>query len=410
MSPRVGEALRRTFAAARTSRNFRLYLVGQVVSAAGTWMNFTASSWLVLQLSGSGTAIGINAALAFGPVLVLAPWSGAIADRHDRRRILTVTQAALGLIALATFTLIITGAANLTLVYALSLAGGVVTAFDNPTRQSFYVEMVGERALANAVSLNSAAFTGARIVGPAVAGLLISTVGIAWPFLVDGLSYLAVIAALLAMRPEEMHPQARSTERGRRLLEGLRYVWSTPGLRRPLVVLAVVFTVSFQFMVLIPLLTERVFHEGAEVFGSLSAVAGLGSFVGALVMAHRNARPSLAELGGLAVAFGVGLLFVAVAPSLPVAVALMVPLGFVTMGFMITGNTMLQLNARPDARGRVMALYGAVFLGSTPIGSLAIGWFAEHVGVRAGFALAGVVACLTGLVVVGARLRRPALA
>jgi predicted MFS family arabinose efflux permease len=400
VSPRVEAAVHRTFSSLRDSRNFRLYLIGQVVSAAGTWMNFTASSWLVLQLSNSGTALGVNAALAFGPVLVIGPFGGVLADRFDKRRILTWTQATFAVIALTLFTLIFTDAVQLWMVFALSLGSGIVTAFDNPARQSFYVEMVGEDAITNAVSLNSAAFTGARIVGPAVAGVLIATVGIAWPFLLDGVSYLAVIAALIAMRPDEMHPHKRTTRDRGHLVAGLRYVWETPELRRPLLVLAVIFTVSFQFGVLVPLLAERTFHGSAGTFGALSAVAGFGSFFGAITMAHRNAKPSMQVLAFLITAFGALLLAVGFSPSLPVAFAVMVPLGYVSMAFMITGNTMLQLSARPEARGRVMALYGAVFLGSTPIGSPVVGFVAEHLGVRVGFGLAGGAALVTGLVLI----------
>ena len=410
MTPRVEAAVHRTFASARGSRNFRLYLVGQLVSATGTWMHFTAASWLVLQLSGSGTAIGVNAALQFGPLLLLAPWGGVLADRFDKRKILIATQVAFGVLALAMFALIAADAITLGMVYLLSLITGVVTSFDNPTRQSFYVEMVGEEGLTNAVSLNSAAFTGARIVGPAVAGVLITTLGIAWPFLIDGVSYLAVIVALTSMRTQELIPQRRASRSGGQLVAGLRYVWSTPNLRRPLIVLAVIFTVSFQFMVLVPLLAERVFDGSAGTFGLLSAVAGAGSFVGAIVMANRAPRPTYLLLGSFGAAFGVGLLAIAVAPTLLAALVIMVPLGFVTMAFMITGNTMLQMNARPEARGRVMALYGAVFLGSTPIGSPIVGWFAEHVGVRAGFVLTGVVAVATGAAVLWARRRAVAAA
>ena len=410
MTPRVEAAVHRTFASARGSRNFRLYLIGQLVSATGTWMHFTAASWLVLQLSGSGTAIGVNAALQFGPLLLLAPWGGVLADRFDKRKILIATQVAFGVLALAMFALIAADAITLGMVYLLSLITGVVTSFDNPTRQSFYVEMVGEEGLTNAVSLNSAAFTGARIVGPAVAGLLITTLGIEWPFLIDGVSYLAVIVALTSMRTQELIPQRRASRSGGQLVAGLRYVWSTPNLRRPLIVLAVIFTVSFQFMVLVPLLAERVFDGTAGTFGLLSAVAGAGSFVGAIVMANRAPRPTYLLLGSFGAAFGVGLLAIALAPTLLAALVIMVPLGFVTMAFMITGNTMLQMNARPEARGRVMALYGAVFLGSTPIGSPIVGWFAEHVGVRAGFVLTGVVAVATGAAVLWARRRAVAAA
>jgi MFS family permease len=405
MTPRLEAAVHRTFASARGSRNFRLYLIGQLVSAMGTWMQFTASSWLVLQLSASGTAIGVNAALQFGPILLLGPLGGLLADRFDKRRILIATQAMFGVLSLATFSLIAAGAIELWMVYGLSLVTGLVHAFDNPTRQSFYADMVGQDGLTNAVSLNSAAFTGARIVGPAIAGVLIPTLGIQWPFLVDGISYLAMIGALTAMRADELIPQQRAPQARGQLIAGLRYVWSTPNLRRPLVVLAIVFTVSFQFMVLVPLLAERTLHGDAGTFGLLSAVAGAGSFAAAIAMANRVSRPSYRLLGAFGTAFGLLLLALGASPNVPVAVAVMVPLGFATMAFMITGNTMLQMNARPEVRGRVMALYGAVFLGSTPLGSPVVGWFAEHVGVRAGFALTGLVAAATGLAILWARRR-----
>jgi MFS family permease len=405
VSPRVEAAVHRTFASARASRNFRLYLIGMLVSATGTWMYFTASSWLVLQLSGSGTALGVNAALEFGPLLLLGPWGGAVADRFDKRKILFATQASFAVLALVLFGLVATDVVQLWMVYVVSFVTGIVNAFDNPARQSFYVEMVGEEALTNAVSLNSAAFTGARIFGPAIAGVLIRFLGMEWPFLIDGVSFLAVIVALAAMNTAELRPQHRQGEASGRIAEGLRYVWNTPNLRRPLIVLAIVFTVSFQFMVLVPLLAERVFGGDAGDFGLLSAVAGIGSFAGAIVMANRAPTPTYLLLGAFCAAFGAGLLAIAAAPTFVVAAAIMVPLGFVTMAFMITGNTMLQTNARPEARGRVMALYGAVFLGSTPIGSPVVGWFAEHVGVRQGFVLTGAVAVLTGGAVLWARRR-----
>src|SRR5436190_4027913 len=218
MSPRITQAWRRTFRAARGSRNFRLFLTGQFVSAIGTWMTFTATSWLVLTLTHSGAALGINSALAFGPVLILGPWGGVLADRFDKRRILTVTQTSAAVISLVLATIVFTDVVALWMVFALSLASGCVLSIDNPARQSFYVEMVGEEKLTNAVSLNSAAFTGARIIGPAVAGLLIATVGMAICFLLDGISYAAVVAALLAMRPAEMHPQQRSSRRSGHLI------------------------------------------------------------------------------------------------------------------------------------------------------------------------------------------------
>ena len=403
MSPRITQVWRRTFASARGSRNFRLFLSGQFISAIGTWMTFTATSWLILTLTGSGTALGINAALAFGPVLVLGPWGGVLADRFDKRRILTFTQSTAAVISLSLATIVFTDVVSLWMVFALSLASGIVISIDNPARQSFYVEMVGEGTLTNAVSLNSAAFTGARIIGPAVAGILIATVGMAICFLIDGLSYLAVLTALLAMHGAEMHAQRRSTRERGHLVAGLRYVWETDALRRPLLVMTVVFTFVFEWQMLVPLLANHTFHAGPGAFGLLSAAAGLGSFIGAILAANRNERPSMHGLGVWLAAVGVTMALVSVAPTLPVAMVLMVPIGFFAMSFMITGNTMLQLEAKPQARGRVMALYGVVFLGSTPIGAPLVGWLAEVLGARLMFLAAGSLAVAVAVAVLVSR-------
>jgi MFS family permease len=403
MSQRITHVWRRTFASARGSRNFRLFLTGQFISAIGTWMTFTATSWLILTLTGSGTALGINAALAFGPVLVLGPWGGVLADRFDKRRILTFTQSTAAVISLSLATIVFTDVVSLWMVFALSLASGIVISIDNPARQSFYVEMVGEGTLTNAVSLNSAAFTGARIIGPALAGILIATVGMAICFLIDGISYLAVLGALLAMHGAEMHAQRRSTRERGHLVAGLRYVWETDALRRPLLVMAVVFTFVFEWQVLVPLLANHTFHAGPGAFGLLSAAAGVGSFIGAIMAANRNERPSMHGLGVWLAAVGVTMALVSVAPTLPVAMVLMVPIGFFAMSFMITGNTMLQLEAKPQARGRVMALYGVVFLGSTPIGAPLVGWLAEILGARLMFLAAGSLAVAVAVAVLVSR-------
>jgi predicted MFS family arabinose efflux permease len=295
------------------------------------------------------------------------------------------------------------------MVYVLSLASGVVTAIDNPSRQSFYIEMVGEEHVRNAVSLNSAAFTGSRIFGPAIAGVLIATVGIATCFLIDGVSYAAVLIALVAMRPAELHPQKRSTRDRGHLVAGLKYVWATDELRRPLLAMAVVFTVSFNFAVFVPLLAERTFGGDAGTFGALSALAGVGSFLGAIVMASRVPEPRMRDLALWAVAAGVTLALPGFAPTLFFAGVAMIPMGFTIMAFMITGNTMLQLNARPEARGRVMALYGIVFLGSTPIGAPIAGVLGEHLGARVGFVLSGLVAAGLGVSLLLVARRRAGL-
>jgi MFS family permease len=399
-------AVRQTFSSARANRNFRLFLMGQFVSAIGTWMTFTATGWLVWQLTRSGSALGINAALQFGPMLVIGAFGGVLADRFDKRRILIVTQSSFAVVSIGLAVLVGTHVIDLWMVYTLSVVYGCITAIDNPSRQSFYVEMVGEGSLTNAVSLNSAAFTGARVIGPAIAGLVIAGAGMTWCFGLDAVSYLFVLGALLAMRPAEFFTQPRTTRERGHMVAGLKYVWQTDELRRPLIVLAVMFTLVFNWQVLMPLLAEVSFNAGPKEFGLLSAAAGIGSLVGAVTTAHGNRNPGMGRLGVFSLLVGGSMVLVALAPTLGFAMLTMVPLGYAAMCFMITGNTMLQLNAKPQARGRVMALYGIVFLGSTPIGAPIAGWLGQVLGPRAEFALTGAVAGVIGVVVLWLRARR----
>jgi MFS family permease len=394
---RVGLAFHRTFHSVSHSRNFRLFFGGQVVSVTGTWMQAVAAAWLVLQLTGSSVALGVQAALNFGPVLIIGAWGGALADRLDKRRILIATQSAFAVLALALWGLVFTGVAQLWMVFTLSLLTGVVTAIDNPARQSFYAEMVGDRDLTNAVSLNSAVMTGTRIVGPALAALLIATVGLAPSFLVNAISYLAVIGALLAMRPDELHRHAASEPRKGRIREGLAYVRRTPELLLPLVWMAFIFTFSFNFSVLFPVFAVKTFHGSAGNYGALLSMLGVGSLIGALAMA-RQQRHGLPRLAAAAVVFGAVTVLVAVAPSLLLALVAMVPLGLASMVFMITGNSTLQLTSRPTMRGRVMALYGIVFLGGTPVGAPIAGWMADRFDPRTAIAVGGGIAIVTGLI------------
>jgi MFS family permease len=398
---RIGLAVHRTFHSLHT-RNFRLYFIGQVISVTGTWLNATASAWLVLRLSNSGFALGLNTALTFLPILLVGAFGGMLADRYDKRKILISTQALYAILALTLFVLAATDVAQLWMVYALSLGAGLVTALDNPTRQSFYMELVPEDDLTNAVSLNSAVFMGARIVGASAAALVITTIGLANCFLIDALSYVAVIGALLAMRTKDLHGRepGKTRERGS-VREGFRYVWNTPELRRPLVLMTVVFTFAFNWAVLLPLLAKRTFEGDAATFGVMSALTGVGAFVAALIMANRASSPSAApdfrRLSIWSVASGAALLFTAVAPTLGVAYLSMLPLGLTVMTFIICANSMLQLRSLPEYRGRVMALYGMVFLGSTPIGAIITGLLAEQLGARAGFVLGGASALIAGI-------------
>ncbi|HET7235413.1 MAG TPA: MFS transporter [Actinomycetota bacterium] len=391
---KVGLAVHRTFHSVRHSRNFRLFFFGQAVSVTGTWVQYVASLWLVLQMTGSGIALGVVTALSFAPILVIGAWAGVLADRFDKRRILLLTQSSFAVLALALGALVATGLVQLWMVYILSLLQGIVTAIDNPARHSFFAEMVGSEHLTNAVSLNSAVMTGTRIIGPALAGLLIASVGIAACFLVNGVSYVAVIGGLLAMRSEDLHRTTPPPDGGG-LRSGLRYVWGTHALRLPLIVAAVLFTFSFNFTVLLPLLAERSFGGDAGTLGLLLSLMGAGSLIGALAMA-RGAKPNERRLAVSAGLLGAVTIAAAFSPTLPIALAGMAILGLVSIVFMITANTTLQLSSRPEMRGRVMALYSVVFLGGTPIGAPIAGWTAERFGPRMGLALGGLVAVAVG--------------
>jgi MFS family permease len=391
---RIGLAVHRTFHSMKHSRNFRLFFLGQAISVTGTWMQMVATAWLVLQLTGSGVALGVETALAFGPILFLGAWGGVIADRYDKRTILVLTQTAFATLALTLYALVAMDVVQLWLVYAVALGQGIVTSIDMPARQSFFAEMVEQRDLTNAVSLNSAVMTGTRILGPALAGMLIAGVGMEWCFLLNGVSYLGAIGALALMRPDELRPQrARRAERAIR--EGLRYAWRTPELRRPLVLMAILYLFSFNFSVLFPLFAERSLDGDAGTLGTLFSLMGVGSFVAALVLAGR-ASADERRLAVAASSVGVVTVLTAFMPTVQAAAVAVIALGAAAIVFMITANATLQLTSRPEMRGRVMALYGIVFLGSTPVGGPIAGWVGEHLGPREGLAGGGVIAFVTG--------------
>lgn len=399
MTP-LGVVGRRTFHSLRVP-NYRLYFFSQIVSMSGTWMQSVAQMWLIYELTGSGVALGVVTALQFAPILVAGMWGGIIADRFDKRRTIIATQGAAAALALILGVLTVTGAIELWMIYALAFAFGCVALVEVPTRQSFVIEMVGSEYLSNAVGLNSTVFTSARVVGPALAGVLIATVGIAWCFLINAASYLVVIAGLRAMDTDQLH-HPEPAERGKgQLREGLRYVWSTPILRLALLLMTVVGTLAFNFRVLLPVMAESVFSGGAGTYGALSAFMGAGTVVGALIAASR-VRPTRRMLIGSALAYG-GLIMVAgAAPTLVWEMVALVPMGAAGIAFVATANSTLQLNSDDSMRGRVMALYSVVFLGSTPIGGPIAGWVAENYGVRAGFWLSGLACLLAGGWAVGA--------
>jgi MFS family permease len=388
-------AVRRTFRSLSV-RNFRLFYAGQVVSVTGTWMQQVAQMWLVLHLTQDGVALGLTAALQFTPVLVLGAWGGVLADRVDKRRVLLATQAAAGLLAAGLAVLTLTGRVNLWAVYAFAFALGLVNVVDNPTRQSFVSEMVGPRLVSNAVSLNSTAFTTARVLGPAAAGLLIAAVGTGWCFAYNAVSYVAVLLALLAMRRQDLVRAPARPRGGGQLREGIRYAWSRPRLRLPLLTMLAIGLLGFNFNVLLPLVATRVFHGGPGTYGLLFSLMGAGSVVGALFTANRG-RPTMGLMLGAGMAFGALLLVAAGMPLLWLEAGLLALVGSAMTAYQATSNSLLQLNSRPELRGRVLALYLVVFGGTTPIGGPIAGWTAQTLGPRAAMAIAGAVAILAAV-------------
>ncbi len=378
-------------------RNFRLFWFGQMVSMSGTWMQTVAQNWLVLSLTGSGVAVGVTVALQFLPMLLFGMWGGLVADRFDKRRILFVTQVVPMVLAVVMFVLVATGAVALWMVYVLAFLLGLVFLVDMPTRQSFVIEMVGPDELPNAIGLNSAMFNTGRVVGPAVAGVLIATVGTAWTFLLNAFSFAAVLVALAAMRPAELFPQARAERAAGAIRAGLRYVWSTPQLRSTLLLVAVVGTFGLNFTVVLPLLARYTFDGGAPLYGWLTALMSLGSLLGALTAAHR-VGPTRRMLIGAGAAFGALTMLAAVAPSPLLTGAVLVMVGVAIMLFLATANTTLQLATDPAMRGRVMAVYGLVFLGSNPLGGPLLGWLSGQWGARWGLAVSGAVSLAAAVV------------
>ena len=386
----MSAAFDRTFLSLRVP-NYRRYFAGQVVSLSGNWMQTVAEMWLVVQLTGSGVSVGITAALQFLPILLFGAMGGVIADRMSKRRLLLVTQLAMAVPAVALWALVVGGAVEIWMVYALVFARGAVNALDNPARQAFVTELVGRERTVNAVALNSVIVHTARILGPAAAGAVIAFAGIGWCFALNALSFAAMLVALWGMDPAALDtpkpaPRARGELRG-----ALRYVFRTPILFIPLAMMALVGTLSYNFQILLPLLADFTWRGTATTYALLTTAMGVGSVAGALIAGARG-RVSPTLLVVAAAAFGVLMLAAAAAPTLPLQVAVLGPLGMVTVTFAAGVNSMLQIEVEPQMRARVMALYSVVFLGSTPIGAPLVGGLAEIAGPRAGLVLGAVAA------------------
>jgi MFS family permease len=388
---RVRAAGRVTFAALAIP-NYRRYIAGQSVSLVGTWMQMAAQSWLVLTLTGSATTLGVIIALQTLPVLVLGPYGGVIADRVDKRRLMVILQIAMGVQALVLGVLTITGTVRLWEIGALAALLGLNNAFENPARQSFMLEMVGPESLRNAVSLNSVLVNVARVIGPAVAGVLIATVGEGVCFLVNAASFVAVVASLARLDRAAILPSPPSGREPGQLREGLRYVRRTPELGVPLAMMALVGCLAYEFQVTLPVMAREGLHVGATGFGFMTAAMGVGAVVGGLLVAAKG-RTGLPTLTLAASAFGVLLALAAMAPNLTLELFALALAGGASISFMSTGNSTLQLGAAPGMRGRVMSLWFVAFQGSTPIGGPIVGWVMAQAGARAGLGL-GAVTCL----------------
>lgn len=396
--------MRTIFRSLRT-RNYRLFFAGQLVSISGTWMQTIAQDWLVLKLTSSGIALGVNTALQFGPMLLAGMWGGLVADRLPKRRVLLVTQMLFLCQALTLGVLVAGGWAQLWMVYALSLFFGMVQVIDVPARQAFASELVGTAEVMNAVSLNSAVFNSGRIVGPAVAGVTIATAGLPVAFFVNAASYVAVIAALTMMRESELFAGRRADAGRGQLRAAVRYIRTTPDLLLPLVMMAVIGTFGLNFRTLIPLLARFTFHAGATVYGTLSSVMAIGSLLGSLFAASRKV-PTRKLLVGAGVAFGATEAAAGFVPSLPVAYVVLPAVGLFGMLFIATTNSMLQVTSSDEMRGRVLSLYALLFLGSTPIGGPIMGWIAQTWSARAGLVVGGVASFLTASITGAVLLRR----
>ncbi|GIG71264.1 MFS transporter [Phytomonospora endophytica] len=391
-------------------RNFRLFLTGQLIALIGTWMRFIALDWLALDLSGnSGAALGLVTAFQLAPTLVFALYAGKLADRFDKRRILQLCNAIWFVLTALLAVLVISGQIQLWQIYAFSLILGVVSAQEIPTRQAFASELVGPELLPNALALNGATFNSARIVGPAIAGVLIALIGIGPIFLINAVTLLVTVVTMAMMNPAELHRAPRTGPVGT-VREGLAYVRRRPDLLLPLALVLIVGGFGFNFQVTLALMAKEEFQTGPAAFGLLTTALALGALAGALGGTKRRKRPSVYLVLGAAIGFGVLEILAGFAPSFAIAVALLVPTGFLMVFFAQAANQRVQLGVSARMRGRVMALYVMVFLGSAPIIAPVVGWLAELLGPRSGLWVGGALSLLAGLTALFYRSRRRGVA
>ncbi|MES2058339.1 MAG: MFS transporter [Pseudomonadota bacterium] len=389
--------------------NYRVWVGGAFVSNVGTWVQRTAQDWLVLTVltHHSAGAVGIVMALQFGPQLLFLPWTGFAADHLDQRKLLIATQAAMGALALVLGVLTVSGAVQLWHVYVFAFLFGSAAAFDAPVRQVFVAQLVGDADLANAVALNSTSFNAARMIGPAISGLVIAAVGTGWAFLINGVSFIAVLISLATLRTAELHPHPRAQRMRGSFTQGFRYVWSRGDLKAILFMLFLIGTFGLNFPIFISTMAVGVFHADARAYGLLSSIMAIGTVTGALLSAGRQ-RPGFPALLAGAGIFGVGCTLAAVAPGYWFFAAALVVIGVAALTFTNTTNSVMQLSTEPAMRGRVMALRIGIALGGTPIGAPIVGWVADHLGPRwaLGVGAASGFAAATVAIIFLARNRR----
>lgn len=381
--------------------NYRVWAAGALVSNVGTWMQRVGQDWLVLtQLTQhNASAVGVVMALQFGPQILLLPLTGYAADHFDRRKVLLATQALMGLLALGLGLLTVTGMVRLWQVDAFALMLGCVTAFDSPSRQAFVSDLVAEEDLANAVALNSTSFNAGRMIGPAVAGLLIAVIGTGWVFIFNAVSFIAVLGSLHFLQREALHARVRAQRSRGSLTEGFRYVWQRADLRSVMLMLFLFGTFGLNFPIFISTMAVSVFHAGASRYGVLTSMLAVGTVSGAL-LAARRAKPSVPLLIGAATLFGIGLTFAAIAPDYVWFAAVLVLIGVAAQTFTTSTNSFVQLSTEPAMRGRVLAILLAIALGGTPLGAPVVGWVADTFGPRWSLgvgAAAGWVAAIVGI-------------
>lgn len=374
-------------------RNYRLYFLGQAVSVAGTWMQTVALGWFVLQFTGSGAQLGAVIATSFVPLLIFGPLGGVIADRFEKRKVIIYAQSAFAIQALSLSALVYSGLTQVWMLYVLAFIYGLIRAVDEPTRQAFVLEMVDESRMKNAVSLNSMVNNLARAIGPMLGGMLIVSLGVAFCFFFNALSYIAVIWMVFIMNKSELRREQRGAKTTRNIRDGVRFILATPLIRNILIMMAIVGTFAYEWQVSLPLLAQRTFHGDATSYSALMSFFGIGAVAGGLYAASRH-KLSTRNLILWVFLFGVSLIATSLMPTLQLAMLGMMFVGFFSINLTSLANTMIQLESIPEMRGRVMSFWNVAMLGSTTIGGPAIGLIGEYVGARYGLLVGGVSALI----------------